>query len=80
MVVGDDSHKMSQRHTNADILVSYVVSTMGCPNTYSCWKEEVRSKFVLQYHEKGLRENKQCKKVDPGCMKLINEKRQRSSL
>ena len=38
-------------------------------NTYSCWKEEGRSKFVLQYHEKSLGENKQSKKIDPGYMK-----------
>ena len=44
---------------------------MRCSNTYSRWEEEGRSKFVLQYHEKGLRENKQCKKVDPGYMKMI---------
>ena len=37
-------------------------------------EEEGRFKFVLKYHEKGLRKNKQCKKIDPSCMKLINEK------
>jgi hypothetical protein len=73
VVVGDDNHKMSQQHTNADV-GKHVVSTMICLNTYSCWKEECRSKYVLQYHEKSLRENKQCKQIDPGCMKLINEK------
>ena len=39
-------------------------------NTYSCWKEEGGSKFVLQYHEKNLHENKQCKKIEPGCIKM----------
>ena len=58
----------------------YVVSTMVCLNTYSCWKEKVRSKFVLQYYKKGLSEDKQCKTVDPSCMDLINKKDKKGTI